>query len=158
MKATLLLCDYIQSADGKLNIIGAGWNVTTPGVVPSGIGLIFEIDWDRANEQQQWQLQLEDEDGNQVVLPTEMGSQPLIIADRFEVGRPPGMKPGVPLVFCAGINIGPLPLAPERRYQWRLTWNGETREDWILTFTTRTQQQQPGAAPPAPPGPSPTSF
>lgn len=155
MKATLLLCDYIQSADGKLNIIGAGWNVTTPGVVPSGIGMIFEIDWDKANERQSWQLQLEDEDGNQVVVPTEAGNQPIVIADAFEVGRPPGTKPGVPLVFCAGINIGPLPLAPDRRYQWRLTWNGETREDWILTFSTRGAQQ-PMQPPPS--GPSPTSF
>jgi hypothetical protein len=35
------------------------------------------------------------------------------------------------------INIGPLPLPPGGRYEWRLTIDGETSEDWRLPFSTR---------------------
>ena len=35
------------------------------------------------------------------------------------------------------VNIGPLPLPPRGRYEWRCHINDETREDWRLAFSVR---------------------
>ena len=58
----------------------------------------------------------------------------------FEVGRPPGLKPGTPLDFPVAVNSTPLPLEPGR-YEWRLTIDAGSREDWTLPFTVRGEEQ-----------------
>jgi hypothetical protein len=35
------------------------------------------------------------------------------------------------------INYGAIPLGPAARYEWRLSVNDHTDEDWTLPFTTR---------------------
>ena len=65
------------------------------------------------------------------------GAQPVVIEGAFEVGRPPGIKPGVPIDVPLAINVGALPLAPGGRYEWRLSIDGESHEDWRLAFSTR---------------------
>jgi len=62
-----------------------------------------------------------------------------LLASEFEVGRPPGLKPGTPLDFPVAVNSTPLPLEPGR-YEWRLTIDGATREDWTMPFTVRTEE------------------
>ena len=60
-------------------------------------------------------LELLDADGNPVTMETEDGEEePIVFFDDlvFEVGRPPGLKPGTPLDFPVAVNSGPLPLAP----------------------------------------------
>ena len=137
MKVTLVLADFAQVAEGKLNLIGGGWTVTGPMPVPHGIGLIFEVPWDRGNERITFRLDLVDADGDPVVVDTPEGEQPVIFEGNFETGRPPGLKPGTPLSFPVGINFAPHPLEPGGRYEWRLTVSGESREDWRLPFSVR---------------------
>lgn len=137
MRVTLLLADHAQAADGKLNVIGAGWTITGPQPSPFAIGLIFDVPWDRANEEIRFRLELVDQDGNAVEIETPEGLQPVSIEGGFEVGRPPGIKRGTPLTFPAAINMGPQPLQPGGRYEWRLTVDGESREDWRLPFSVR---------------------
>jgi hypothetical protein len=43
VRATLILADYAQAAEGKLNVIGGGWTVTGPLPAPSAIGLIVDV-------------------------------------------------------------------------------------------------------------------
>ena len=126
----MLLADHAQAADGKLNIIGAGWTVTGPGPAPLAIAILFEVPWDRANEQHEFRLELVDSDGD----------GPLAIEGQFEVGRPPGIKRGTPLPFPLALNIGPQPLEPGGRYEWRLTVDEESDEDWRLPFSTRSPE------------------
>jgi hypothetical protein len=38
------------------------------------------------------------------------------------------------------VNSTPLPLEAGR-YEWRLTIDGASREDWTLPFTVRTEEQ-----------------
>jgi hypothetical protein len=135
----MLLADFVQAAEGKLNVIGAGWTLTGPPPSPSGIGLIFDVPWDRANEQIRFRLELLDQDGNEVIVPTPDGEQPLFIEGAFEVGRPPGIKRGTPITFPVAINLGPQPLTAGSRYEWRLTVDGESDEDWRLAFGVRAQ-------------------
>ena len=146
----MLLADYAQAAEGKLNVIGAGWTLTGPQPVPHAIGLIFEVPWDQANDQIHFRLELVDQDGEPFMLPTPEGPQPLHTEGQFEVGRPAGIKRGTPLNFTIALNIGAQPLAPGERYEWRLTVNGETHEDWRAAFSVRPAgPQQPFAIPPA---------
>lgn len=133
----MLLADHAQAADGKLNIIGAGWTLTGPAPAPFAIAILFEVPWDRANEPHAFRLELVDSDGDPVIVDTPEGDGPLAIEGQFEVGRPPGMKRGTPLPFPLALNIGPQPLEPGGRYEWRLTVDEESDEDWRLPFSTR---------------------
>lgn len=137
MKVTMLLADHAQVADGKLNVIGAGWTITGPMPTPSALALIFDVPWDRSNEQITFRLELVDQDGHPVMVPTPEGEQPLFIEGAFEVGRPPGIKRGTPLTNPIAINLGPQPLQPGGRYEWRLTVNGGSDENWRLPFSVR---------------------
>ena len=84
--------------------------------------------------------QLLDADGASVVVETpEEDDQQVAFGGEFEVGRPPGLKPGTPLDFPVAVNSTPLPLEPGR-YEWRLTIDGQSRSDWTLPFTVRTSE------------------
>lgn len=141
MQATLLLADYAVVQDGKLNLIGAGWTVISGGdrAVPIGIGVIFAVPWDQANQPHEFQIKLVDEDGKQAMFQTnpEGPGEPLIIPGQFEVGRPPGVPPGTTLQSVIAINLGPLPLPPGRGYAWRLELDGNPEALAVRPFRTR---------------------
>ena len=143
MRATLLLADHAVVADGKLYINGGGWSVTTGGG-PSAIAVKLDVPWDRTNQRLQLRLRLVGQDGEPVTVEGPDGSQPVEISAEAEVGRPAGLAHGADIDFPLAFLIGPLPLQPGQRYQWVLYIDGETREDWRLTFSTR----------PAPSGPT----
>ena len=137
MKATMLLADYAVVSDGKLTIVGGGWSQTGPEPASFGIGLLIQVPWDQANTMHSFTVELLDADGGEVVLETsEDDQQQMAFGGEFEVGRPPGLKPGTPLDFPVAMNSTPLPLEAGR-YEWRLTIDGKTREDWRLPFTVR---------------------
>ena len=123
VKATMLLADYAVVSDGKLTIVGGGWSQTGPEPASFGIGLLIQVPWDQANTPHAFAVELVDSDGAEVVLETaEEDEQPVAFGGEFEVGRPPGLKPGTPLDFPVAVNSTPLPLEPGR-YEWRLTMN-----------------------------------
>jgi len=145
MKVTMLLADSAQEIAGKLYILGGGWSITMPGT-PSAIAMKFEVPWDQANQRHQILLELVTSDGEPVLVSTPEGEQvPLRIEGVLEVGRPAGLKPGTPIDAAMAMNLGPLPLEADRRYQWRLSVDGRQDEDWTLAFATRQ------AAPAGPP-------
>src|SRR5574341_1248165 len=137
MKVTMMLADSAQAVDGKLYILGGGWSLTGPDAIPSAIAVKIEIPWDEANKKHSLKLALFDEDGRPVKVPTPTGEIPVELGTDFEVGRPPGLKPGTALDFVFAVNIGPLPLAPDGRYLWRLSIDDRTNEDWEMVFSTR---------------------
>ena len=144
VKATLLLADFAQVADGKLTVVGGGWSVTGPEPTPFAIAILVQVPWDQANVRHTLRLELIDADGHQVTIETEDGEEePIVFFDDlvFEVGRPPGLKPGTPLDFPVAVNSGPLPLEPGGRYEWRLSIDGRSDEDWRLPFTTRDDDE-----------------
>ncbi len=134
-KVTMMLADAAQVAEGKLNVLGAGWNVTGPAPTPSAIGIIIEVPWNHTNLEHRYRLELVDLDGNGVALPG--NDDPIRVEERFEVGRPPGMRPGSYLPLPRAINFGPMPLPPGGHFEWRLTIDDEAREEWRLPFSTR---------------------
>jgi hypothetical protein len=147
MKVTMMLADHAQVADGKLFISGGGWNVTGPGPVPFAIALYIEVPWDRTNTKHTFKLELLDADGEPVTVETPEGTQPILGEGEFEVGRPTGMKPGTPVAIPLAFGFqSPPPLPPGGRYVWQLHIDGETDEDWRLTFSTRPNGPQSLAA------------
>ncbi|MEJ7892556.1 MAG: hypothetical protein WKF94_07925 [Solirubrobacteraceae bacterium] len=138
MKVTMLLADAAQAVDGKLNVLGGGWTFTGPQPVPSAIGIVVDVPWDRANQQLPYVLELLDSDGDSVVADGPDGEAPVRVEGVFEVGRPAGVKPGTSLALTMAINLAPMPLEPGGRYEWRLTVAGESHQDWRLPFSVRT--------------------
>ena len=139
MKATLLLADYAVVSDGKLTIVGGGWSQTGPDPASFGIALLIQVPWDQANTVHSFSVELLDTDGTPVVVDSEDGEQAVAFGGEFEVGRPPGIKPGTPLDFPVAVNSTPLPLEAGR-YEWRLTIDGSSRSDWTLPFTVRSEE------------------
>ena len=149
VKATLLLADYAVVSDGKLTIVGGGWSQTGPEPASFGIGLLIQVPWDQANTRHAFAVELLDSDGAEVVLETgEDEEQPVAFGGEFEVGRPPGLKPGTPLDFPVAVNSTPLPLEPGR-YEWRLTIDGELARglDAALHRARRGRGARPGESP-----------
>jgi hypothetical protein len=142
----MILADFAQAAEGKLNIIGGGWSITGPAPSPSAIAMLIEVPWDRTNEMHHFRLELLDSDGDPVIGAGTAGTEePLVIEGQFEVGRPPGIKRGTPISFPTAINLPPQPLQPDGRYEWRLSINGEGDDNWRLVFSTRPAGPLPGA-------------
>lgn len=136
----MFLADYAVVSDGKLTIVGGGWSQTGPEPASFGIALLIQVPWDQSNTVHSFSVELLDADGTPVVLETpEEEEQTVAFGGEFEVGRPPGLKPGTPLDFPVAMNSTPLPLEPGR-YEWRMTIDGAGKQDWTLPFTVRGEE------------------
>ena len=101
-----------------------------------GIALKIDVPWDQANTRHLWRMELVDADGQ----PVEVEDAGAVrLEQEFELGRPPGVKPGTSLDFVLAINVPPLPLEPGNQYAWTLTNDGESDEDWRLPFSVRAE-------------------
>lgn len=139
MRATLVLADFARVVDGKLDVLGAGWNMVNATEVTMGVGVIVEIPWSDTNRPHQLRLELFGADGEPVQLPspTGEGTETLTVEAGFEVGRPPGIAPGTPLNMPFAVNVNNVPLPQGNRYEWRLTINGQSQADWYVGFESR---------------------
>ena len=145
MKVTMLLADSAQAVGGKLYILGGGWSITGPGPVPSAIALKIEVPRDLAARRHNLVLELLNADGQPVTVPTppDGAQQPIRMEGQFETGIPTGLIPGTPIDAVLALNILPLPLPPGARYTWQLSIDGDTREEWQVSFSTRPEPQPP---------------
>ncbi len=137
MKVTLLLADAAEAVNGKLYILGGGWSVMGPDPAPMAIAIKIEVPWDQGNDVHKLQLRLVDADGQPVLAESEDGEVPIVLDADFETGRPAGMKPGTPLDLTMAVTLGPLPLQPGSRYEWRLSIDGKEDDEWRIENATR---------------------
>ena len=135
--ATILLADAAQAIDNKLYVLGGGWSVTGPEPSPSALAIALKVPWDEANQRHELRVELLDSDGHPITLGSEEASQGVVVESHFEVGRPPGLRPGTPIDLAFAINLGPMPLPPAGRYEWRLSIDGESEAHWHAAFSTR---------------------
>jgi hypothetical protein len=145
IKATFMLADSAQASEGKLYVLGGGWNVIGAQTGPFAVAGIIEIPWGLTNQQHNLRFELIDLDGNPVTTTTPEGEQPCVIEAQFEVGRPPGVRRGAMFPMPVAIPHPPLELAPGGHYEWRFEINGTTHEDWRLAFSTRPEAQSMAA-------------
>jgi Family of unknown function (DUF6941) len=136
MLVTMLLADAAQAIENKLYILGGGWSVTGPEPSPSALAIALKVPWDAAGERHELRLELVDADGRPVQT-SGPGSPPVALESQFEVGRPPGLRPGTPIDLALALNLGPMALPPGGRYEWRLTIDGHAESHWHAAFSTR---------------------
>jgi hypothetical protein len=137
MKVTLLLADAAQAVGGKLYVLGGGWSIIGPGAAPMALAIKIEVPWSETNVRHSVEVQLLTSDGEPVTVEGDSGSEPISVRADFEVGRPPGLKPGTPIDVPLAMNFAPFPL-PGGRYEWRLMIDGHHEKDWAVAFTTRS--------------------
>jgi hypothetical protein len=122
MEATLLLCDYAEAVNGKLYVMGGGWNVAFSGGQPINVALAILVicPWDQTNRRHELRVELLTGDGQLV----EIQGQALSFTAEFELGRPPGIKPGTSLNAPFAWNLQGLTL-PVGGYEWKVRIDGE---------------------------------
>jgi hypothetical protein len=133
---SLMLADSAQAVQGKLFVLGGGWNMRSAQPTPCAIAAVVSVPWTETNRRHALEFSLLDGNGRPVS-PAE-GAPALTIGTEFEVGRGPGLPPGIRLNVPIAINMGPLQLAPGQ-YEWRVTLDGRGRDDWRLPFTVLAQ-------------------
>jgi hypothetical protein len=136
MRVTMMLADHAQVSDGKLFITGGGWSSAGPGPIPCGIALLFHVPWQRTNTRTVFTLRLLDEDGRAVAAPEPGGAQAIQAGGQIEAVRPAGLTPGTEINVPVAFNTV-LQLPPARRFSWVLEIDGQTNEDWRISFATR---------------------
>ncbi len=140
MRVTMLLADAAQVVENKLYILGGGWSITGPGPTAFAMAMKIAVPWTEANRRHSLELQLVDDDGRPVLLPTgsTAAPQPFTISGEFAVGRPVGVTEGMPLDLALVLAPGgSVQFPPDRHLSWRLTIDGASNEDWQIGFLTR---------------------
>ena len=137
MKVFLMFADAAQAVGGKLYVLGGGWSWIAVGF-PFAIAMTIDVPWSQATDTHRFRLELVDADGEPVVGESpDGGSSPVRVEGEFCTGIPAQVKPGESIAIAQAFTFPPLPLEPNRRYQFRLTIDGRADEDWTLAFNTK---------------------
>jgi hypothetical protein len=155
----MLVADYAQAEAGKLNIVGGG--VTVVGRAPN-IGLTapfslvvsLEVPPDQYGAECAVEIILEDASGDVVTVPgAAPGDERQPVVRVSQTARFDGPKPTPHLKFpeqyqqgflpsrvyvVIGFSSG-LPLASGEAYLWRVTVDGQTRDEWTARFVVAEQ-------------------
>lgn len=144
--AHMMLADHAQVAEGKLNVLGAGWTVTGPMPTPFAITIQMEFPWHETGRDHHLRLEVIDMDGVPFTVPTPVGPQPLALEATFPVPRPEGLPSDLPASTVVAINSGPVPFPPDSYFEWRLMIDGKADADWRRAFRTRPMAQSDSAS------------
>lgn len=141
MKATLLLCDWAEVVAGKLYAQGIGWSLTQANNPQnaSAVAMLLYVPYDMTNRKTSVKCSLLTADGQPY--PDET---PASFGFEFEIGRPPGLKPGTDQIVPFAAKLGGIAFLPGG-YEWQLEVNGDPIAS--ETFTAIDTPAPPGAAP-----------
>ena len=118
----LILADFVEAVNGKLYVMGGGWdqsrNPAYPATIRAGIAVGLLVAWEETNERIPIRLSIVDEDGKSVV--PEIGSE-------VEVGRAPGVRQGIQQRALLAINAM-FPVPRPARYEIVATAGSEKQE------------------------------
>lgn len=132
--ATIMLCDYAQVAEGKLTIVGGGWNEMHTIGSPTSVAVLLEMPWNATEREHSVLLELIDEDGHPVI-DTASGTPVRVEAGlHIESGNQHPLGRGVPATVPFACMFGPLPVQPGKRYVWQLSIDGTGRPEWRASF------------------------
>lgn len=140
VNATILLADSAEAVNGKVYALGLGWSQTSAPTTPMAVVMLFKVPWTDAKRKIAVRVELLDADGHPVEFgePDGLGrSQTLAFDAELEVPRPVGVPHGTPIDASSTAFIPPLPLQPGRAYEFRMTVDGQNREEWSAAFNTR---------------------
>jgi hypothetical protein len=131
---TVLVADAAEVVDGKLYLLGAGWDeVPGPLLRRTAVAVVVDVPW-RTDPVAVLQLdiRLEDADGRPVPAPG-LG-RPWRHTVALTVTRHADARPGDPSTAVYVANVPPLTLAPGR-YRFVVSVDGVTRLTWQRAFT-----------------------
>jgi hypothetical protein len=140
MEVEAFLADSVESVEGKLYVLGAGWNVLNTRTVPFrqpriGVGLIIRVPYTATNQMHTFELTLQDADGQE--LP--MGDAPSNaetpdgkvrrFVGQFNVGRPPTLQPGDEQLITLAVNIDGLEFERADAYRFVVELDGSPEKE-----------------------------
>src|SRR5215210_4956311 len=122
MEATVLLSDFAEAINGKLYVMGGGWNVlfAPDHPVNMSLGVLLAVDWNETNTRHELVVELLDENGDLA----EIGGQTVMLRSEFEVGRPAGIKAGSAINTPLAFTFAGLPL-PAGGYEFKVSVGGQ---------------------------------
>jgi hypothetical protein len=128
-----MLADAAHAVGGKLYILGGGWS-NIWATAPFAIACKVEVPWHLATDTHKFRLELVDADGQAVEMPTPDGStSPVVVEGEVSTGIAPGVKPGTPMDAVIAIGLPPIELELGR-YQFRVSIDGQSNDEWSLAF------------------------
>jgi hypothetical protein len=123
----VLLADYAQAINGKLTVVGAGWNILNatqyPFPVAFGLGIGFLVPWSETNRKHSFKFLVRKSEGAQLV---DGGGD-------FEIGREPGIPNGMTQRVVMGIS-GQLQVTEPGTYEIQVLTGEEERH---VTFEAK---------------------
>jgi hypothetical protein len=149
MEIDAFLADSVVVAEGKIHALGAGWNVINARGIPTrhdriGIGFIIRVPYTETNQEHTFELRLEDADGHRLTFGDNPQGEGRVegFGGRFNVGRPPNLKPGDEQVVPFALNINGLTFENDGNYRFVIAIDGEDTKE--LPFrVTLIQQPKP---------------
>jgi hypothetical protein len=95
----MILCDSAEVSNGKLYLLGGGWNRLTVNSLQTkrsmSIAAAVRVPWFATNQRHSLEFKVETEDGKELAS----------VKGEFEVGRPPGIPGGSSQLAQAVLNI-----------------------------------------------------
>jgi hypothetical protein len=114
----LILADGAQVQNGKLYVLGGGWDRLQfpeyPKTLPVAIALGIRVPWGETNRQHTLEIRGLTADNDQELFRVD---------GQFETGRPPGTPAGMPMSFQATMQL-PLHVPGPGQYYLRATIDG----------------------------------
>ena len=101
----LILADAAQVVGAKLYLLGGGWDrVTVNRAFPidqrCALALSILVPWNETNQKHSFEVEIISEDD-----VTEQPSSMVKVGGQFEVGRPPGIRPGQEQRFQLAVDM-----------------------------------------------------
>jgi hypothetical protein len=120
-----LLADAVQASQGKLFVLGGGWDVLTVRSLPArhpsmGIGLRVRVPWGWRGEQVQLEVELQDEDGGSVLPGTLKAPVP--------VRRPEHLPEGQDLTVVRALTFTNVVFRNEGAYSFVISIDGDVKD------------------------------
>jgi hypothetical protein len=134
------LADSVEAVEGKLYVLGAGWNALNTPTLPFrqpriGVGLIIRVPYTATNEMHAFELTLQDADGLELPMaeaPPEAGTPDGKVrrfGGQFNVGRPPTLQPGDEQLVTLAINIDGLEFQRADAYRFVIELDGSPEKE-----------------------------
>jgi hypothetical protein len=148
-KITAFICDSVQMAEGKLYLLGGGWNILSCPTFPwaqgrIGIAATISVPYTATNQTHKMNLWLEDQDGSRLPLgssvsPDGAPQEHMLIQAQFNVGRPAGMQAGDPQNMPFAVNLDNIQFAGPGYYSFVLRIDDSEDENDTARLSIRVQ-------------------
>ena len=131
MRIWIELADVARVAEGKLDMLGAGWTMKQPNA-PFALGWIVDVPWEDLGKRFEFVIKLVDDDGAEVLSPT---NDPMCrIQGVLETQQTSEIPIGESQRYPHAVMIPPIPLEAGRSYRIEFEVNGETHFEWSRRF------------------------